>query len=105
MRGSGRRTDGGIRAQLTTCSDRGKQPSNIPERGVIKRTQEARLKKQDVTVAPRLLAWVIKRMPVINQELFEERQAKAENHEQSLGHGGLHAVRDSTRNKERSSSG
>lgn len=29
-------------------------------------------------MAPRLLAWVIKRMPVIRQELFEERQVKAE---------------------------
>lgn len=56
-------------------------------------------------MAPRLLAWVIKRMPLIRQELLEEKQTKAENHEQCLGHGELHAVRDFTRNKESSGSG
>lgn len=56
-------------------------------------------------MAPRLLAWVIKRMPLIRQELLQEKQTKAENHEQCLGHGELHAVRDFTRNKESSGSG
>lgn len=41
----GRRINGRIRAQLTTCTDRGKKSRDIPEHGVIKRTQEARLKK------------------------------------------------------------
>ena len=79
----GRRINGRIRAQLTTCTDRGKKSRDIPEHGVIKRTQEARLKKQEINVAPRLLTWVIKRMPLIRQELLEEKQTKAENHEVS----------------------